>query len=251
MEENFPFFHFGINARHYSHGRRGYPLQVFSYLKVLIDTKDSILDLGCGTGISTRQLVIAGFEDVSGIDYDAKMLEVAQEFRELKSIPYYKASISKLPFKSRSIKALTCFSSFHWFNDDPSVKEMRRVLKEGGLVYAVHKRDIRSFQEPIKKLIEEKLNTKFPEVHAEEKIEEGFKKLQFKREPVTIFEAEDFYSVEEAAEYMQSVSFWSLIPESSRDQILEEIIVPYLQQNSQMGKISRHYEVVCQAARKP
>ncbi len=75
-----PLGKFGYNVKKYEKGRSGYPKEVFVYLKSLIKVKRPlVLDLGCGTGIATRQLTRIG--TVIGADPDPIMLRAAKKHK--------------------------------------------------------------------------------------------------------------------------------------------------------------------------
>jgi ubiquinone/menaquinone biosynthesis C-methylase UbiE len=74
---------FGEFVKEYERARRIYDKAVFDYLKTLVSANDPIiLDLGCGTGISTRQL--AKIARVIGCDPDPLMLAAARKRKNLK-----------------------------------------------------------------------------------------------------------------------------------------------------------------------
>ncbi len=59
---------FGLMSADYDLARRGYPDEVFEYLKSFVKkTRPETLDIGCGTGISTRQLKENGFEVIGAV----------------------------------------------------------------------------------------------------------------------------------------------------------------------------------------
>ncbi len=103
-------------------------------MKSLVKSKVPLtLDLGCGTGISTRQLKENGF-GVYGADKDLVMLEAAH--REDTSISYFHVAADKLPFGSGYFDIVAAFTAFHWFNDEGSLIEIKRVLKQDGIFFA-------------------------------------------------------------------------------------------------------------------
>ncbi len=241
------FADFGSEAEHYAAGRRGYPDTVFYYLKTFIQEKDPILDLGCGTGIATRQLARHDFEDVQGADQDERMLEEARENPQYKHILYFQAKAEELPFVRGQFKAITCFSSFHWFTNDKAIAEIKRVLKRNGVLFIVNKKDNPSLKGEIEAKVEAELNVKFPKVITTDE-EVSVLKDHFELQPVRKFPGEDLYTLNEAVEYINSTSFWAAIPEDRRKNILDKIVIPTLQGYLKWERIARNYDAVCLAA---
>ncbi|MCB1114566.1 MAG: class I SAM-dependent methyltransferase [Chlamydiia bacterium] len=250
------FGDFGKNKRSYMIGRRGYPEPVFYFLKVHANLREPVLDLGCGTGIATRQLVLYGFEDVQAVDYDPEMLEVAREYEHYKGIHYWHQEAASMTFRTRFFQLVTCFSSFHWFMDEDSITEIKRVLKKGGCLAVINKEDISEFRGEIKEAIEKYLGQEFPKIAQMPEISERLKEFGFTVESPKAFEAEDLYSLQEATEYIKSTSFWAAIPEDKKVEILDNIVVPLLEKRIEIskekkGRISRRYQSNCLAAIKP
>ena len=249
------FARFGKHSKSYSEGRRGYPEAVFYYLKIFCKEEDPLLDLGCGTGISTRQLVLNGFQDVQGVDHDEAMLDEAREQATYKYIPYWLAEASSLPFRTQFFQAVTCFSSLHWFADEDSLTAIRRVLKPKGVLFIVKKEDISPFKNEIKQALEEKLGITFPSITPFSELEVALKQHRFTLESEKAFEAEDLYSLPEAIEYIKSTTFWAGIAEEEKMPLIDTVVTPLLEAHIEVSKrekdrIIRRYNAVCLSARK-
>lgn len=94
----------------------------------------ALLDLGCGTGLAI-QAGKSCFKHVFGIDLSYKML------REVSSGSNGAVcgDAACLPFKTDSFNVVACVSVLHHLFDHlPVFREAHRVLKNGGLLYAVH-----------------------------------------------------------------------------------------------------------------
>jgi SAM-dependent methyltransferase len=93
------------------------------------------LDIGCGEGHNTRQLVEAGAL-MSAIDISDVFLEFAAQIQQESSrIDYAQTSAVELPFPEETFDFATGFMSFMDIPDTESVlKEAFRVLKPGGFL---------------------------------------------------------------------------------------------------------------------
>ena len=84
-----------------------------------------VIDIGCGTGYSTKTLADAGF-DVVGIDPNEEMVEKANE----RKLDCRVGSFDKIPFPDRSFDAAVSISTLQWVEDYRlAAKEVSRVLK--------------------------------------------------------------------------------------------------------------------------
>lgn len=243
------------NDRSFSEGRRGFPETVFYYLKIFAKEEENLLDLGCGAGISTRQMVLNGFQEVQGLDRDPLLLDEAREHATYKYIPYWCAEASNTHFRTQYFHGITCFTSFHRFTKDPIISELRRILKPKGFLFIVRKEDITTFKEEIKVALEKELNQTFSILPSVSEIEKSLVSYKFRLESTKAFEGEDLYSLAEAIDYIKSTPFWLEIEEAKRDQLLKKIVVPKLEDYLEVSKreknrIIRRYNAVCIVAHK-
>lgn len=102
-----------------------------------------ILDTSCGPGLEMcklAQLVPEG--EVVGADFSAGMVQRASETaraRGLDNVAFFQADVGQLPghFKGR-FDIVFCSLSFHHYPQPlQALKEMRRVLRDGGKVFIV------------------------------------------------------------------------------------------------------------------
>ncbi len=216
---------FGVLSASYDTARRGYPQEVYSYLKSFIaGTSRTTLDIGCGTGLSTRELKENGFS-VTGVDKDKSMIEVAQKHNS--DITYIVAPAEALPFESESFNIVTAFTSFHWFTHEKAVNEIKRVLKPGGIFFAAlkdNRYDEKSsaqqteYKAILKKYVGDKYNS--AKNYKPEAIltKCGFNKIEQEEFPV-----DEYYTVDDALTLVQSLSYWNLVPEESKPVMLKEL----------------------------
>ena len=88
-----------------------------------------IVDLGCGTGKLTRDLV-PRFARVIAVEPDVAMRAVLEEV-----VPEAEAlasSAESIPLDTGSVDAVFTAEAFHWFASDETVAEIARVLRPGG-----------------------------------------------------------------------------------------------------------------------
>jgi SAM-dependent methyltransferase len=91
----------------------------------------SILDAGCGTGGTTREL--RQFGHVVGIDLMWEALQPARSYH----LPLARASIERLPFAGATFDAVTSFEVIYHLgvgSDTQALSEFHRVLKPQGLL---------------------------------------------------------------------------------------------------------------------
>jgi SAM-dependent methyltransferase len=88
----------------------------------------SALDVGCGTGLSTRAIARVA-DRVVGIDSSPEMLGQATGGP---GISYQQARAESLPFADRSFDLVNVGLAFHWFAPDAFLGEARRVLRDDG-----------------------------------------------------------------------------------------------------------------------
>ncbi len=98
-----------------------------------------VLDLGCGPGDGAAWLRHRGIDAV-GLDYSDGMLEKARR-DSLLGGRLTRGDAGRLPFRDGAFDKLVCTNSFHHYPDHrAALKEMRRVLKPGGLMVLVDPR---------------------------------------------------------------------------------------------------------------
>jgi len=215
---------FGHMHAEYSAARRGYPSEVYEYLLKLIRTdRPRTLDVGCGTGISTRELQQHGFQ-VAGADKETEMINAARE--QSSEIEYVVAPADTLPFDSESFNLVTAFTAFHWFNDEKSLTEIRRVLKTGGGFFVALKGN-REDEESVTFRAGYRTIMKRYGGEKHDKTQEHFRtdivKSLFSDIREKSFYVDEKYTVDNALTLVRSLSVWNLISEENKPKLLEEL----------------------------
>jgi ubiquinone/menaquinone biosynthesis C-methylase UbiE len=100
--------------------------------ELLARQPQSVLDVGCGTGIFAarldRELVPGG---VAGCDLSSGML--AEAAARSRRVGWVRGDSARLPTRSGGVEAVVCTQAFHFFDQPAAWAEFRRVLAPGGL----------------------------------------------------------------------------------------------------------------------
>jgi ubiquinone/menaquinone biosynthesis C-methylase UbiE len=236
---------FGNLSKHYIKARQNFPQEVIDWLWLLVGNRNiRILDLGCGTGISTRQ-VAKGGGTVIGCDKDEKMIWEAK--KENDGLEYIIAPAEKLPFRNSEFDAITAFSALHWFANERALSEIKRVLKSKGIFYVVNKNDIGNFKRGCKEIIKSVLQQELPEAKKGYKPEELLGDSGFNEIRVKDFATSEYFSLPQAIEYLQSMSIWNLVPSEQKENTLE-LLKSYCKKIAIEGKIEQKLNIKAVAA---
>ena len=92
-----------------------------------------VVDLGCGTGLSTRPWSERA-ENVIGIDPSEDMLEAARAATSATNITYRLGTGQDTGLESGVADIVTCSSAVHWMEPVPTVVEISRLLRKGGVL---------------------------------------------------------------------------------------------------------------------
>ena len=108
------------------------------YLRIGIKDAETILDVGCGSGIVTRDLAHLTNGIVIGIDESSDMINEASSIvKQYKNISLIIGGAQHLPFPDNSFDITTCNLVLMWTaHPQEMVKEMARVTKIDGIVLA-------------------------------------------------------------------------------------------------------------------
>jgi SAM-dependent methyltransferase len=116
----------------YERARPEYPLEAIRWLAG--DEPADVVDLGAGTGKLTRGLVALGHRVVA-VEPLEEMLALLRV-----AVPAARAvggSAEQLPLGAASADVVACAQAFHWFDKQPALREIARVLRPGGRVALV------------------------------------------------------------------------------------------------------------------
>ncbi len=103
-----------------------------------IASGDSVLDVACGPGNTTRTLVAEVGADGLAVGVDSSATMLAQAVRETPKddpLGYVRADGADLPFSDATFDAVSCYGALYLMGDPfGSLREMVRVLKPGGRI---------------------------------------------------------------------------------------------------------------------
>jgi SAM-dependent methyltransferase len=92
-----------------------------------------VVDLGCGTGLSTRPW--SGLcDEVIGVDPASEMLDAATAATSAGNVFFRSGWSHDTGLPTGCAAVVTCASSFHWMDPVPTLREVRRILRPGGVL---------------------------------------------------------------------------------------------------------------------
>jgi SAM-dependent methyltransferase len=94
-----------------------------------------VVDLGSGTGLSTRVWADRA-DEVVGVEASAEMRARAEQASTAQNVRYVHAFAQKTGLPDGAVDIVTCSQSFHWMEPEPTLAEVARILRPGGLFAA-------------------------------------------------------------------------------------------------------------------
>lgn len=106
----------------------------------LLGPHPTVLDLGCGAGHASFAVAPVA-KSVTAFDLSEQMLAVvrgAAAERGLDNIATQQGNVASLPFADASFcMVVTRFSAHHWLDVPAALREVKRVLKKGGVLVVI------------------------------------------------------------------------------------------------------------------
>ena len=100
-----------------------------------------VLDVGTGGGVLLPHLrrKVGEAGRVVGLDFSWKMIREAAKARKTQDFCLVNACAQRLPLRNQGFDCITCMDAFAHMNDKRAVlRELARVLKQGGRLYVLH-----------------------------------------------------------------------------------------------------------------
>jgi SAM-dependent methyltransferase len=123
---------FASEAAQYAHLRPTYPDSLFAYLSTTVASRDVAWDCATGNGQAATHLA-RHFGRVIATDESAEMIAQAPCDPQ---IEYRVAEAENSGIEACSVDLVTVASAIHWFDLGKFYKEVRRVVKPGGVLAA-------------------------------------------------------------------------------------------------------------------
>ncbi|MCX6054531.1 MAG: class I SAM-dependent methyltransferase [Chloroflexi bacterium] len=115
-------------------------LRQFLYQQIGINNQSKILEVGCGTGVITSELLQYTSIPPTGIDIQFSRIKKALEVDQKSK--YFCADGFSLPFNNNCFDYILTHYFFLWIQDPVTIAtEMLRVLKRGGILVALAEPD--------------------------------------------------------------------------------------------------------------
>jgi SAM-dependent methyltransferase len=134
-------FDWGRTSEDYARYRPGYPTSFYERIVALgIGVSGQrVLDLGCGTGNVARELARRGCK-VTGVDISERQVA---EARRLSAEDKLAANFLVRPAENTqlddmSFDVITAAQSWHYFDRDRAVAEVKRLIAPGGMLMTCH-----------------------------------------------------------------------------------------------------------------
>ncbi len=115
---------FGADAARYDRARPTYPIEL---IQRIAEAGPDVLDVGCGTGISSRLFAQAGCT-VLGLDPDERMAVLARQGGTDAEV----ATIEGWDPRGRTFDVVAAAQAWHWVDPVLGVKKAAQVLRPGG-----------------------------------------------------------------------------------------------------------------------
>jgi ubiquinone/menaquinone biosynthesis C-methylase UbiE len=237
---------FGPSAQQYDAVRDGIPNSLLGLFTHGLSHDATVLDIGCGTGIVTRQLSALGLH-VIGCDRDASMIEMAKS--HLGATPYVVAHAETLPFENATFDAVTAFSAFHWFANNDALNEIYRILRPNGSIFIVNKYHRGRIRAGWRGIIQQFVERPLPDIkrgYQPERLLRTFGFCDIQRYTVV---QRQMLSLSEAISYYRSISLWNLVPPNQRGRA-ENAEESYLERHLVRGRLPVTIRLIAIRARR-
>lgn len=172
----------------------------WSLSHLTISKSDKILDIGCGGGVNVARFLQITDNKVYGLDYSQVACEKSSLLNETAicegRCEIIRGSVSDLPFSDNSFDIVTGFETVYFWPDFINdLKEVRRVLKEDGIIFIANEALPKENDERQKELIELlEMN-----IYSKDQLEKSLAEAGFTNIVSHIKESKDSFTGEDAS----------------------------------------------------
>jgi SAM-dependent methyltransferase len=134
-----PTQRFSDRVDNYVKYRPGYPDEVLEFLSQQTHLSDQsvIADIGSGTGIFTQLLLDKGYSVYAIEPNDAMRQYAEKDLAAFSTFHSVNGTAEETTLADHGVDLIVCAQAFHWFNQEQTKKEFKRILKPGGSVVLI------------------------------------------------------------------------------------------------------------------
>ena len=164
-----------------------------------ISKDDVILDVGCGGGVNVERFLKMTENKVFGLDYSQLAVERSKKLNRLAiedgRCEIIQSSVSDLPFSDDSFDIVTAFETVYFWPDFINdLKEIRRVLKEDGIIFIANEALPKEYDDRQKHIIE----LLDMNIYSQNELEDSLQKSGFKNILSHVKESKDSFTGDDA-----------------------------------------------------
>ncbi len=173
---------FKKSSLEYHTSRRGYPDALFSDIINIskINIKSNILDVGCGSGLSTLPLANKGYS-IIGIDISEELIKIARGNAKNNNPQYILAPFEDYDFQNSSFDLIISGQAFHWLDEKIAYSKCAKILNSIGYLAIFAKfNDYKksTFLSDLKKIFTDNCNYYPDGLHQDDYIEDYLKEIK-------------------------------------------------------------------------
>lgn len=205
-----PTDHFSGVSKAYAEFRPRYPPALFEWLAGLAPHRERAWDCACGSGQATADLA-AHFAHVVATDMSRTQIESAPAHSPISwRISWRVATAEESGLEPASVDLVTVAQALHWFDVQRFYREVRRVLRPGGVLavwtYGIARLDHAEADRVFARFLNETLAAWWPPERRH--IDAGYRTLPFPFAELAAppFEIRDAWTVDRIVGYTRS---WS------------------------------------------
>ncbi|MCC8424250.1 class I SAM-dependent methyltransferase [Mucilaginibacter sp. UR6-11] len=131
-----PTQRFSNRVDNYVKYRPGYSEQVLVFLseQAHLSNQSTIADIGSGTGIFTKLLLDKDYKVYAVEPNDAMRQYAEEDLKKYNTFHSVNGTAEKTTLAGNSMDLVVCAQAFHWFDQQKTKSEFKRILKPNGLV---------------------------------------------------------------------------------------------------------------------